>query len=94
MLGTLWLAPLVDEPAAMLPCLSMATMEMVSWLLLLTRLILSPTAPVATLRGFLLVSTGGGMEVATSCDVLELHPASDRHSDKSWPSDQAFSRND
>ena len=52
MLGTLWLAPLVDEPAAMLPCLSMATMEMVSWLLLLTRLSLSPAGPVATLRGF------------------------------------------
>ncbi len=49
--GTLWLAPLVDDPAAMLPSLSSATIEMVSWLFLLTLVTKSgPTSlPVPTL---------------------------------------------
>ena len=42
--GTLWLAPLVDDPAAMLPSSSSATMEMVSWLFLLTLVTKSATA--------------------------------------------------
>lgn len=38
-MSTLWLAPLVEDPAAMLPSESSATIEMVSWLCRLTLLL-------------------------------------------------------